>query len=99
MREYVLVMYDIADSRRLQQVHKIMRGFGDGFQKSVFLCQMSRKEEMILKVKLDDVIKPSEDQVVFIRLGQIDKSNISDPKKWVILGRKIDISDNSILIF
>jgi len=99
MREYVLVSYDISDPKRLNKVHKVMRGYGDGFQDSVFLCQISDKEEAILRGKLSELIKPSEDQVILIRLGGIDKQNISQPNEWTILGRKPKISDNSFMIF
>lgn len=76
-----------------------MRGYGDGFQKSVFLCQLSAKEEMILRMKLDEVIKYTEDQIVIIRLGKIERKNIASPNVWTVLGKKLEISDNSILIF
>lgn len=99
MREYVLVSYDIANPRRLQKVHKTMRGFGDGFQDSVFLCQLSEKELVIMKTKLDDLIKPSEDMIVIIKLGRIDGKNITLPGHWIVMGKKPKLSDNSILIF
>ena len=99
MREYVLVSYDICEPKRLQKVYKIMRGFGDGFQNSVFLCQLSQKEENIMKMKLNEIILPSEDQIVIIRLGKIDKSSISNPDKWMVMGKKLEVRDNSILIF
>lgn len=99
MRNYVLVSYDITNPKRLQKVYKTMRGFGDNFQKSVFLCQLSSREEMIMKMKLNDIIKPSEDQIVIIKLGKIDHTNISNPNTWTIMGRKLEIKDNSTLIF
>ena len=33
-----LVAYDIADNRRRTRLHRLLRGFGDPLQKSVFLC-------------------------------------------------------------
>ena len=99
MRKYVLVSYDIADRHRLQKVYKVMRGYGDGFQDSVFLCQLSDKEEAIMIMKLKELIKDSEDQIVIIHLGTINKGNISNPKEWKILGRKFEVKDNSIIIF
>ena len=38
-------------------------------------------------------------QIILIRLGRIDKRNISQPNEWTILGRKPKISDNSFMIF
>lgn len=97
MREYVLVAYDISNPKRLKKVYKTMRGFGDRIQGSVFLCQISKKEEKILQMKLDDIIVSSEDQILIIRLGK--KENISFSKLWVVIGKQVNISDNSILIF
>ena len=98
MRNYYLVTYDIADQRRLQKIYKTMRGFGDGFQYSVFIFQLSKKEEAIMRGKLEEIIKCTEDQVVIIQLGQIDKRNNTNPNEWKILGKKLEISDNSIMI-
>ncbi len=99
MRRYVLVSYDIANRNRLQKVYKIMRGYGDGFQDSVFLCQISDKEEAIMIMKLKELIKEAEDQIVIIHLGNINKDNISNPREWKILGKKFEVKDNSIIIF
>lgn len=99
MRNYILVSYDISNSKRLQKIYRIMRGFGDSIQKSVFLCQLSQKEEIIMRMKIHDIIKPSEDQIIIINLGKINRKNISNPDAWVVMGKKLDISDNSFLIF
>jgi CRISPR-associated endonuclease Cas2 len=42
MRNTFLVTYDICEERRLAKVHKIMRGFGDHLQYSVFECQLTQ---------------------------------------------------------
>ncbi|MFO0762685.1 MAG: CRISPR-associated endonuclease Cas2, partial [Byssovorax sp.] len=36
MRHTYVVAYDVCDPKRLRQVHKTMRGFGDALQLSVF---------------------------------------------------------------
>ena len=41
MRTSYLVSYDISDDKRLRQVFKIMRGYGDHLQYSVFECQLT----------------------------------------------------------
>ena len=68
MRYHTLVTYDICESRRLQRVHSLMKGYGDGFQYSVFICQLSEKDFVILRERLRDIIHNNEDQVVMIRL-------------------------------
>ena len=99
MRNYVLVAYDIAQPKRLRKIYKTMRGYGDGFQHSVFLCQLSEKEEAIMISKLNELIKPSLDQIVIIHLGKTENNNIATPNEWTVLGRNLDFKDNSIMIF
>ncbi len=71
MRRHVLVSYDISDPKRWRQVYKIVRGHGKHVQYSVFLCQLTEMDEVILKELLRDVIHQSTDQVIFVRLGTI----------------------------
>jgi CRISPR-associated protein Cas2 len=75
MRRLYLVAYDIRDSKRLRQVHKIMKGYGDGVQYSVFLCTLSRSELIELKWDLGDVINEAADQVLIVDLGLEDGSS------------------------
>ena len=72
MRYVYIVCYDIADDKRLRNVYKIMRGFGERLQYSVFMCELSDKERVVLEDKLLDVINQDEDQVLFIPLGKRD---------------------------
>lgn len=65
---------------------------------SGIVCQLSKKEEAIMRGKLEEIIKCTEDQVLIIQLGQIDKRNNTNPNEWKILGKKLEISDNSIMI-
>lgn len=69
MRTRYLVAYDISDDRRLRRVFKIMNGFGDAIQYSVFVCDLSDVEKWKLKDRLVDVIHHREDRVVFVSLG------------------------------
>jgi len=78
MRQYVLVCYDVADPKRWRKVYKIMRGNGEHIQYSVFLCQLSDKQEAALRVKLEKEIHHQEDQVLFVRIGPVTKSQLED---------------------
>jgi CRISPR-associated protein Cas2 len=69
MRHTFVVTYDICDPKRLRKVYKLMLGWGDHLQFSVFQCELSHRELVELRVQLDRVIKPSEDQVLFVDLG------------------------------
>ncbi len=69
MRQSYLVCYDICDDRRLRKVFKLMRGFGDHLQFSVFECQFSPADLVRCRTALSKIIKHSEDQVLFVHLG------------------------------
>lgn len=69
MRNSFIVCYDICDPKRLRQVFKIMRGWGDHLQYSVFECQMTKMDAARLRAQLSDVIHHTEDQVLFVNLG------------------------------
>jgi len=68
-RQCYLVTYDIASDRRLRKVFQVMRGFGDHQQLSVFVCELSDRELVLLKEKLRKEINHAEDQVLFVELG------------------------------
>ena len=69
MRNSFIVCYDICDPKRLRQVFKIMRGWGDHLQYSVFECQLTKMDAARLRTQLSNVIHHTEDQVLFVNLG------------------------------
>jgi CRISPR-associated protein Cas2 len=69
MRTSYLVCYDIADDKRLRQVFKTMRGYGDHLQYSVFECQLTPMDLARCRAELSKIIKHDEDQVLFVNLG------------------------------
>ena len=69
MRNSFIVCYDICDPKRLRQVFKIMRGWGDHLQYSVFECQLTKMDAARLRAQLTNVIHHTEDQVLFVNLG------------------------------
>ena len=48
---------------------KIMRGWGDHLQYSVFECQLTKMDAARLRAQLSNVIHHTEDQVLFVNLG------------------------------
>jgi CRISPR-associated protein Cas2 len=72
MRQAFVVSYDIADPKRLRQVFKLMRGYGEHIQLSVFRCELSPREFVEMRAKLGTVIHDHEDQVLFVDLGPVD---------------------------
>ncbi len=69
MRNSYLVCYDISDDKRLRQVFKAMRNYGDHLQFSVFECQMTPTDLARCRAELAAIIHHTEDQVLFVNLG------------------------------
>jgi CRISPR-associated protein Cas2 len=69
MRSSFLVCYDICDDKRLRKVFKVMRGYGDHLQFSVFECQLTPTDMARLRAELSQIVHRDEDQVLFVDLG------------------------------
>jgi CRISPR-associated protein Cas2 len=72
MRSRYLVTYDIADPKRLRRVFRLMCGYGEHLQFSVFECDLSSRERMQLETELMAVLDLRADQVLFADLGPSD---------------------------
>lgn len=72
MRHTYIVTYDISDPKRLRKVYKLMLGWGDHLQLSVFQCELNDRELIELRVELARVIRHTEDQVLFIDVGTVE---------------------------
>jgi CRISPR-associated protein Cas2 len=74
MEEHLyIVAYDISNDKRWRKVYKLMYGFGDWLQLSVFQCRLSRKRHAELIMHLDELIHHDEDHVVIMDVGVADK--------------------------
>lgn len=69
LRNRYLVTYDVTDDKRLKKIHRCMCGYGDPVQYSVFLCDLSAKERILMVGDVTELIKHDEDQVLIINLG------------------------------
>ena len=72
MRNRYIVTYDITDDRRRTAVYKLLRGFGDHLQYSVFRCDLIDRRRVELTAAMHDLIDHGTDQVLVIDLGPID---------------------------
>ncbi len=70
-RRDFLVTYDISNDKRLRTVFKMMKGYGDHVQLSVFRCALNKMEMMDMMSNLSRVIQHAEDQVLIISLGPL----------------------------
>ena len=68
-RHRYLVCYDVREQRRLRRTHNTMLGYGDPLQYSVFVCDLSGPERVLMEASLREVVNLLEDSVVIVDLG------------------------------
>lgn len=69
MRQRYIVTYDIADPGRLRKVFKLLKGYGEHLQLSVFRCDLTRMALARMKDELSEIIDSEKDQVLLINVG------------------------------
>ncbi|MEK7765728.1 MAG: CRISPR-associated endonuclease Cas2 [bacterium] len=69
MRRCYLVCYDIRDAKRLRRVHKVMKGFGEPWQYSVFFCVLRDIDRVRMENSLRDKMNTKEDLALLVDLG------------------------------
>jgi CRISPR-associated protein Cas2 len=72
-----IVTYDISDQRRWRQVFKMMHGYGEWIQLSVFQCRLSRRRRAELETHLRQLVKHGEDHALVIDVGPADKIELA----------------------
>lgn len=87
MRLTYLVAYDISDPKRLRRIHRAMCGYGDALQLSVFRCELSATERILMLEALTKIINPREDQVLIVNLGPTEQRGANSIQT---LGRAFD---------
>ena len=68
-----IVSYDIGDQKRWRRVFKVMHGYGEWLQLSVFQCRLSRRRHAELIALLDGIIHHSDDHIVLLDVGPIER--------------------------
>lgn len=68
-----IVTYDIADPKRWRRVFKIMNGYGEWLQYSVFQCRMSLQRQAELIFLLDGIIHHEQDHILLVDIGPADR--------------------------
>ena len=69
MRRCYLVCYDIRDPKRLRHVHKLMKGYGETWQYSVFFCVLRDIDRVRMQSDLENEMNLKEDQALILELG------------------------------
>ena len=70
-----IVAYDISHPKRWRRIFKLMKGYGEWVQLSVFQCRLTPKQHAELIALLDGMIHHTEDHIILMDLGLADNVN------------------------
>lgn len=89
-----LVIYDIGDPKRWRKVFRLLKGFGEWVQLSVFQCVLSARRKQELLGKLEPVIRKEEDHVLLVAVGpaegvRLEIESLGRPFRKVEIGPRV----------
>lgn len=92
-RRRYLVAYDIRDDRRLRMIARCMEAHGTRIQYSVFVCDLSDREKVVMRGALESIMKVSEDSVMIVDLGMEQSS-----ARFLFLGQHERLPSATVVI-
>jgi CRISPR-associated protein Cas2 len=95
MRRCYLVTYDIRHPRRWRRVFRLMKGFGEHWQFSVFFCVLKDIDRVRMQTQLEEAMNLKEDQTVIIDLGPDEPAARHSA---TVLGPSLPTHDSGIVV-
>ena len=96
MRRCYLVCYDIRDPKRLRKVHKVMKGYGEPWQYSVFFCVLKDIDRVRMQTDLEAQMNLRDDQALIIDLGNSENAS---REATCILGQALPEQLTGVVVF
>jgi CRISPR-associated protein Cas2 len=95
MRRCYLVCYDIRSPQRWRRVFKVMKGFGEHWQYSVFFCVLRDIDRVRMQTALEEWMNLKEDQTMIIDLGPDEASARAAA---TVLGQQMKKQEDGIVV-
>lgn len=64
-----IVTYDVADDKRWRRLFRLMHGYGEWLQLSVFQCRMTRARQIELVQRIEAILHREEDHLLMLDIG------------------------------
>jgi CRISPR-associated protein Cas2 len=91
---FIVVAYDIADDRRRLRVMKMMEGYGEHVQESVFECDLERPLYLRMRKRLNELLNLRQDNVRIYHLCRSDIGLIEE----LGVGRPVQVAQEFKII-
>jgi len=60
-KNWYLVCYDIRDPKRWRKAYKLLQGYGESVQLSIFRCRLSQRDREKLRWELEQILELEDD--------------------------------------
>jgi len=60
-KNWYLICYDIRDAKRWRKAYKLLQGYGESVQLSIFRCWLSQREREKLRWELEQILAADDD--------------------------------------
>jgi CRISPR-associated protein Cas2 len=96
MRRCYLVCYDIREAKRLRRVHRVMKGFGESWQYSVFFCVLKVIDRVRMQTALEAEMNLKLDKALILDLGEDERAS---REAATVLGQALpDVGSRTIVV-
>jgi len=79
----------------LRRVHKVLKGYGEAWQFSVFFCVLKDIDRVRLQSELEEQMNQKEDQAMILDLGPNEKEA---REAATVIGQPLPESDSGIVV-
>jgi CRISPR-associated protein Cas2 len=85
-QNWYLICYDIRDPKRWRKAYKLLQGYGESVQLSIFRCRLTQRDREKLRWELEQILEV-EDSLLLAGLchrcvERVEKCN--RPSAWVV---------------
>ncbi|RMH71362.1 MAG: CRISPR-associated endonuclease Cas2 [Gemmatimonadetes bacterium] len=90
---FCVIAYDIGDNRRRTKIANLLENYGQRMQYSLFECYLRRRDYLILRDKLNELINLTTDRIFFYFIDDVHRKQIEriggaaplSDRKWTIV--------------
>jgi len=85
-KNWYLICYDIRDPKRWRKAFKLLKGYGESLQLSIFRCRLSMRDREKLRWELEKILDP-EDSLLLVGLCNacVERMHLCNrPETWSI---------------